>query len=391
MIKGKKVKKVVKRPKRAVVKSIKKIVSKKKIVRKKTVIEKKVVESQIFQRSESNPIISPKENNSWESKATLNPAAIYSDGKVHLIYRAIGNNDVSVLGYASSVDGVNIDERLLYPVFFKGQDSFRKTSSIKIPYSSGGGWNGGCEDPRLTLIEDTVYLLYTAFDGWGSLRMAMAMISLDDFLHKRFNWSQPVYISKPGEIHKNWVIFPEKIKGKFAILHSISPKVLIEYVDSLEELGRDKYINSFYGSRSASDEKVATRWDSWVRGAGPPPIKTKYGWLLLYHAMSDSDPNRYKLGAMILDVRDPSKVLYRYNKPILEPDECYENEGFKRGVVYSCGAVVIDGQLFVYYGGSDTVVCVARADLDQFLEQIISNSEPILKWVNKSQIKNIRK
>ncbi len=360
-------------------KGAKKKITDKKVIKEKIATKKAVKQVPILERHENNPIISPNADNHWESKYTFNPAATYNNGKVHLIYRAIGKDDVSVLGYASSADGINIDERLLHPVFFKGQDSLRKKSIIQIPYSSGGGWNGGCEDPRLTVIDETVYLLYTAFDGWGSLRMAMATISLDDFLNKRFNWSQSVYISKPGEVHKNWVIFPEKINGKFALLHSVSPKILIEYVDSLDELGRDKYVKSFYGSRDASDDKEAPQWDSWVRGAGPPPIKTKHGWLLLYHAMSDKDPNRYKLGAMILDVKDPSKVLYRSNKPILEPDEWYENEGFKWGVVYSCGAVVVDGQLFVYYGGADTVVCVARADLDKFLEQLISNSEPVLK------------
>lgn len=345
-------------------------------------------------RTESNPIISPLEDHSWESKATFNPGAMYHDGRVHLVYRAIGNNDVSVLGYASSNDGINIDERLTHPIFFKGQ-IVENLTGPRIPYGSGGGWNGGCEDPRLTAIDETVYLLYTAFDGWGSLRMAMAKISLADFVNKRFKWSQPVYISRPKEIHKNWVIFPEKIGGKFAILHSINPKVWIEYVDDLEELGRDKYINSIYGSREAHDKKNIERWDSWVRGAGPPPIKTKYGWLLLYHAMSDKDPNRYKLGAMILDSRNPSKVLYRSKQALLEPDECYENEGFKAGVVYSCGAVVIpapsgkkgEEELFVYYGGADTVVCVAVANLEELLQQIMADQKPVLKKVSKELIK----
>ncbi len=109
-----------------------------------------------------------------------------------------------------------------------------------------------------------------------------------------------------------------------------------------------------------------------------PPIKTGYGWLLLYHAIDHKDPGKYKLGAMILDLKDPTKILYRSKKPVLEPDEYYENEGFKAGVIYSCGAVVVNGRLIVYYGGADSVSCVATAKLDEFLKGLISDKEPKL-------------
>ena len=126
--------------------------------------------------------------------------------------------------------------------------------------------------------------------------------------------------------------------------------------------------------RSSGANTTACRntgaWDTWIRGAGPPPLKTKDGWLLLYHAMDVRDPNRYKLGAMLLDLNDPTKVLYRSRTPILEPDVYYENQGFKAGVVYSCGAVVKDGELYVYYGGADSVTCVAMANLDTFLDEL---------------------
>jgi predicted GH43/DUF377 family glycosyl hydrolase len=108
-------------------------------------------------------------------------------------------------------------------------------------------------------------------------------------------------------------------------------------------------------------------------------MRTKYGWLVLYHKMEKHDSNRYKLWAMILDIKDPTKVLYRSSQPILEPDEWYENEGYKSGVVYSCGAVIKDGQLFVYYGGADTVSCVATAKLDAFLKELVHSNTPLLK------------
>jgi len=330
-----------------------------------------------LERHESNPIITPREDRFWEMKATFNPGAIYADRRVHLLYRAIGADDVSVLGYAGSDDGVTVTERLEAPAFVP---DIRKKPVPGAPaalpaYCSGGGWNGGCEDPRLTLIDDRVYLMYAAFDGWGSIRVALSSIGLEDFLRKRWRWKIPAMISPPGEIHKNWVLFPEKIQGKFAILHSISPEIEIEYFDTLEELERgERVIQSYYDRVSRTGS-----WDNWVRGAGPPPLKTKLGWLLFYHAMDVRDPNRYKIGAMILDANDPRKVLYRSKVPVLEPDAHYENSGFKSGVVYSCGAVVKDGELYVYYGGGDSVACVAMAKLDTFLDELKRYGAPKLK------------
>ena len=138
-----------------------------------------------LERHENNPIIEPREGNYWEMKATFNPGAIYADHRVHLLYRAIGGDDVSVLGYASSSDGVLFDERLREPAYvpfsIKTTTPKEEQKPLSPAYFSGGGWNGGCEDPRLTLIDDRVYLTYTAFDGWGSIRIALSSIALQDF------------------------------------------------------------------------------------------------------------------------------------------------------------------------------------------------------------------
>jgi beta-1,2-mannobiose phosphorylase / 1,2-beta-oligomannan phosphorylase len=339
-------------------------------------------------RHENNPIVEPREGNFWEMKATFNPGAIYADRRVHLLYRAIGGDDVSVLGYASSEDGITMTERLNDPAFVP---SVTKNPDPDEPatlpaYCSGGGWNGGCEDPRLALIDDNVYLMYTAFDGWGSIRIALTSINVKDFLDKNWSWKKPALISPPGEIHKNWMLFPEKINGKYALLHSISPEILVDYFDSFEDLENEQ--RTIQSVRHITS--TPGRWDTWVRGAGPPPIKTKLGWLLFYHAMDIRDPDRYKLGAMILDLNDPTKVLYRSRVPVLEPDMYYENNGFKSGVVYSCGAVVKDGELYVYYGGADAVTCVAMANLDIFLEELAKYGTPQLS-VQKPPLKRGRK
>jgi predicted GH43/DUF377 family glycosyl hydrolase len=339
-----------------------------------------------LQKHETNPIIEPRAENFWEMKATFNPAAVNVDGRVHLLYRAIGGDDMSTLGYAVSNDGVMIVDRPDTLAFaHKTRGTNPLVSAPRINYLSGGGCAGGSEDPRLTMIDEDgkIYLTYTAFDGWGSVRIALSSITKDDFVNRRWQWSLPVFLSPPGEVHKNWVLFPEKINGKFAILHSLSPKILIDYVDDLSEFEDDaRNIKSHYSRFSDTDG-----WDSWVRGAGPPPIKTRLGWLLLYHAMDTRDPNRYKLGAMILDAADPTKILYRSRIPVLEPEEWYENTGWKSGVIYSCGAVVKDGELYVYYGGADSVVCVAVADLEHFLDELVSNGTPRLVKKNNVKIK----
>ena len=99
-------------------------------------------------------------------------------------------------------------------------------------------------------------------------------------------------------------------------------------------------------------------------------------------------PNRYKLGAMLLDLDDPTKMLYRSRTPILEPDFDYENQGFKAGVVYSCGAVINDGEFYVYYGGADSVTCVAMANLDTFLNELKTYGAPRLTPENKIERKD---
>jgi predicted GH43/DUF377 family glycosyl hydrolase len=366
------------------------LLKKKKLIKSKgkKIVEKKIEKKEIGQNKENsvklkkvnhNPIISPTLYG-WESKATFNPAAFEHDGKIHIVYRAMGDDDSSVLGYATSSDGLTIDHRPTYCIY-KRFNNFVKTG-LPLNYSSGGGENGGCEDPRITLIDDTLYLIYTAFDGWGSLRMALTSISLKDFKNKKWNWKKEVLISPPGEMNKNWVLFPEKINGKFAIMHSFYPDILIDYFDSLDELDGKRFIKS---NNTRPVDKNRT-WDSWFRGVGPTPMKTSEGWLILYHAMDHRNPDRYRMGAILLDLNDPTKILYRSNNPILEPEEDYENNGHKWGVVYCCGAVIKNKKLYVYYGGADKFVCVATIPLKELVDGI--KEDKIIKLKNFKKTEN---
>jgi hypothetical protein len=112
-------------------------------------------------------------------------------------------------------------------------------------------------------------------------------------------------------------------------------------------------------------------------------LKTKDGWLLIYQAVRNCGEYHYKIGAMLLDIKDPTKVIARSRNPIIEPEVWYENEGWKAGVVYPCGAVIIKDHLFVYYGGADTVVCVASVKLNGFIEQLAANhAESVVESVD---------
>lgn len=322
-----------------------------------------------------NPILSPVPHNTWEAFCTFNPAAVYANDQVHLLYRAQGHDYVSQIGYASSPDGLTIETRLDTPAYRPTQpfEGFSlPLGDPNNPFVSGGGC-GGCEDPRATIIDDRVYMTYVAYNGWDHPRIAITSIDLQDFLAQRFLWEKPVLISRPGIVDKSACLFPEKINGKYVILHRVFPDILIDYVDSLDFSGEQ-----FLEGHARISPRSREWWDSRKVGAGAPPLKTEAGWLLIYQAVDDKDASEYKIGAMLLDLNDPSRVLYRSAQPILEPRETYENNGFKAGVVYPCGAVIKDDTLFVYYGGSDSYVCVATANVQEFLDQLMKTGHPHL-------------
>jgi beta-1,2-mannobiose phosphorylase / 1,2-beta-oligomannan phosphorylase len=340
-------------------------------------------------RAPENPILKPSPEHGWESEAVFNPAAVYFDGRVHLLYRALGGDGISRIGYASSADGIHFDERLSYPVFVpaipaaptKYRNPFSHTTTLireettrrynRDMFASGGGW-GGSEDPRAVVIDDKLYMTFCMFESWQSMRMAVTSISKDDFSAKFWHWSPHVFLSPANQTNKNWVLFPEKIGGKYAILHALTPDIMIEYVDSIESItGRPIESNNHRSGRPGE-------WDEFVRGAAAPPIKTSRGWLLFYHGMKPGEEIGYKVGAMLLDLNDPTKILYRAKEPILVPSHWYEND-WKFGVVYASGAVVKDGTLYIYYGGGDKTISVATAPLEKFLDELTAGEHSVLK------------
>jgi predicted GH43/DUF377 family glycosyl hydrolase len=311
-----------------------------------------------LERFSGNPVLKPNPKLSWQSRAVFNPAVLYEDGRVHLAYRAMSEDNTSVIGFASSANGFKFDEQLSAPVNVPREEFEAKL----VP-----GGNSGCEDPRLTRIDDTIYMLYTAFNGRSDPRVALTHISLDDFIKRRWVWSRPILISPPNLSDKDAAIFPKKIKGKYAILHRLGTSIWLDFVDDLKFEG-DKWLGGHI-FMSPKDEMP----DTDKLGISGPPIETKYGWLLLYHAVSrKTQPMTYYVSAALLDLNDPSKVIARRKVPILEPETPYELFGQVNNVVFPCGAAIIGKDLFVYYGGADSVIGVATMKIEDLLKSLLS-------------------
>ena len=389
-LKKTKKKKEVKKKKKVIPKRVLSKVKIKKVATKSRakVLRKKALS--IFTKYDGNPIINPVRDSLWESEAVLNPGAVVLGGRVHLFYRALGADGVSRVGYISSKDGIHFDERLPYPVYSaESKEEATKhhpfTSPARLVYNtnlylSGGGW-GGCEDPRAVRIGNRIYMTFNMFNGWNSMRVGVTSIDEKDLLEKKWNWDKFTYLSRPDDRQKNWVLFPEKINGKFAIFHNLDKgdpsHVAVAYVNkldmSLTPQGSDPDSEA-PDPQLLPDHIVA--WHNRTRSASAPPIKTSDGWLLFYHAMDKDDSGRYKVGAMLLDLKDPTKVLYRSQYPLLQPDEWYEND-WKPGIVYASGAVVKDGTLFLYYGGGDKHIAVAYVDLKEFIHKLKNKEQAV--------------
>ena len=307
-----------------------------------------------FKRSSQNPIIVLNKKHLWEAKATFNPAAIRLGNMTHILYRTLSDDNTSHIGYAGSKDGIHIDIRLEEPIYSPRED-------FEIKKIAGG--NSGCEDPRLTKIGKNIYMCYTAFDGIGPPRVAVTSITEKNFLQKNWKWEKPILITPPSFDDKDTCIFPEKTQGQYFILHRIGSEICGDYFKSLDfKTQIVKKCIRIIGPR-------INAWDSAKVGITAPPIKTKNGWLLLYHGISKSH-NTYRIGAVLLDLKDPAIVLARTADPIFEPEESYEKIGIMNNVIFPCGMVEKNGLLYIYYGGADTVVGVATIELDILLQAL---------------------
>ena len=213
-------------------------------------------------------------------------------------------------------------------------------------------------DPRVTKIEDAYYMVHAAHSGYTC---RLSLVKTEDF--KKFQWIE--FISEPD--NRNGVLFPEKINGLYARLDrpntgSETGDMWVSYSPDLRFWGKSECVLRPW---------EGIRW-AWTKvGAGATPIKTPEGWLNIFHGVRTQCKSHfvYQLGVCLLDLEDPSKVKAMSEDAILIPEEQYELVGQTPSVVFTCGAVVEDsGEVKIYYGGADTVQCVATTTLERLID-----------------------
>ncbi|MBU2109765.1 glycosidase [Patescibacteria group bacterium] len=340
-----------------------------------------------LKRAKENPILSPNEDIEWESKAVFNPGAILVDDKVYLLYRAIGEYDtyISRIGLATSNDGVNF-ERVGKGPIIEPQDDYDK-------------W--ACEDPSITKVDDTFYITYVAlstrireggkpiYEIIHNLNSQTALVTTKDFV----DFQRHGIITPKNSDDRDVEIFPEKIDGKFVILHRPhrwcknwfddprSKTIDVPTPIPFEELPQRPSIWISYSSdlKTWTDHKLLMRprhENDEKIGPGVPPIKTDQGWLVLYHHVEKDENGKiiYTAKAALLDLKDPSKLIAKIPYPILFPKAEYEVKGDVDNVVFPSGAVIKNGELFVYYGTADKYCGLATIMLDEIINELLQCS-----------------
>lgn len=311
-------------------------------------------------RHPANPILAPTQH-WWERKSVFNPGVTIYRGKVVLLYRAIGDDNISRLGYAESSDGIH----------FRRFDLPRYDSPIDDPYE-----RLGAEDPRITRMDHRYYMLYTAVSVYSALspdrgtasistsknapfRIRVGVTTTRDF--KRFVHREVLF---GGLDTKNATLFPGKVHGNYYIVHRVHPNIALAKSSDFRR----------WRHQVIAAPRPGT-WDSRKIGVGAPPIKTHRGWLLFTHGVDDR--SHYHLGILVLDRHHPERILYRSQDPILSPEATYEQGGLIHNVVYTCGAIVWKNHYYVYYGAGDTVIGLATIPIkvvDQELEKALRTS-----------------
>lgn len=314
-----------------------------------------------LKRYKNNPILEKNIKNPWEAGSVLNPSVLYDDGIYRMVYRA--TNDIktkrqgkyiSSIGYAESKDGIHFT-RFDCPII--GPD---KEYEIGL----------GCEDPRVTKIDDTYFLYYTAVKGIGKDKdVRIALATSRDFI----KWSKHGIIG-PNIRSKAACLFPEKINGRYIMLYTLraddpESSIIQVKLNSINDVLKPpkKLIDDY-----SKNVLIAPEINSY-RGpeVGAAPIKVKEGWLLIYCNSNVSNHPEWTIGAALLDLNNPQKVLAKTRKPILKPETIAELKGVVDNVTFPSGAVIVGDNLYVYYGSGDQGICLATCNLNSLLENLV--------------------
>ena len=306
----------------------------------------------------------------WESMATFNPAAIVKNDSIFVLYRAeekLGEKEIgghrSRIGMAISVDGFNFTKKP-EPIFYANNDNQKENE-----------WPGGVEDPRVVPTEDGLYVL--TYTQWNRKVPKLAVATSKDLVH----WEKhgPVFKNhkegilldretKSGAIVtelKNGKLVAAKINGKFWMYYGV-PHIWLASSTNLID----------WTPLETHEDKLAPvlsprlgYFDSWLVEAGPPPILTKDGIVVLYNAGNSRDigveelGNRiYTGGQALFDPNEPWKLLDRTSKPFIKPELPFEKSGqYKDGTTFLEGLVLYKGTWLLYYGTADSMVGVVSA------------------------------
>ncbi|MFH1367631.1 MAG: glycosidase [Elusimicrobiota bacterium] len=321
---------------------------------------------------EGNPVLKPTGKGYWEKMAVLNPGAYYDNGKVYMLYRASGEiEDYRIyFGLATSVDGFHFKRESGQPVF---------SPEVK-------DLDAGCvEDARIVKYGEYYYVTYACralppemfWKGRAPkypdsaprvLRENLTRTALARTKDFR-NYERLGAITNDDVDDRDAIIFPEKVNGKYVMFHRPAEWVGAKYGTEKPGMWLAWSDDMLHWKDDYLLAVPKFEWEFKKIGGGTPPIKTEKGWLVIYHGV-DAD-HIYRSGAMMLDINDPKRIIARCPDFILEPEADFETKGVMKNVVFPTGNVVIDGTLFVYYGGADTVCCVATANLNEFVDHIM--------------------
>ncbi|QDO94402.1 glycosidase [Formosa sediminum] len=346
--------------------------------------------SDIAVRCKLNPLLSPKDlepsNPNMVITSLLNPGVFEFNGKIGLLVR-VAERSIQKEGVLSipfyNEEGVieildfDLDDPKLNAydarvITYNGTDYLTTISHLRLflsidginfieskhPSLFGEGIYEcfGIEDCRVSKLEAMYYLTYTMVSTYG---VGVGLKTTKDW----FNFENKGMIFSPH--NKDCAIFEEKINGKFYALHRpSSPELGGNYMWIAESPD-----GVHWGNHKCIAKTRTGCFDSKRLGAGAAPIKTDKGWLAIYHGANET--NRYCLGALLLDLNDPSKLIARSKAPIMEPNASYEHIGFFGNVVFTNGHVVHGDTLKIYYGASDEFVCLAHFSIDEILKTLI--------------------
>jgi predicted GH43/DUF377 family glycosyl hydrolase/mannose-6-phosphate isomerase-like protein (cupin superfamily) len=323
-----------------------------------------------------------KSDQPFENQAVLNPAAIDVGGVTHMVYRAVRKEGmVSSIGYCQIVDG-KVVMRAVNPVLFPEHD-YEK---------------GGVEDPRIVLMDGVYYLFYTAFDEKNALIAYATSTDLVTFTKRglisaRITYDEAENLFRQSHVRDKYLfyeayfkdisgkdvllwekdafIFPRKINGKLALVHRILPGIQVIYFDDFKDLTDDywrKYLTELNKHILLDSE---FKFENRNVGGGCPPIWTKDGWLMIYHAVEDRPRGKvYHAAAALLDLEDPTKVIARLPHPLFSPVSEAERLGDVNNVVFPTSAIERSGRLFIYYGAADSRIMCKSVNLEELLDEL---------------------